>query len=341
LSGTSIRYITYRQSHHSPHSGYDRLAQFSGEIIQARPLSHGLVRNRLMWWIANGVIAYDRTALATEIKAAWHMLKDNRAIYHILYGENTYHYLGWLNNVKHNRLVATFHLPPGALREMVRIDWHLRRLSAIVCVGRTQIEHFSRILSPERVFFVPHGIDTDFFSPPANFEERDPNLCLFVGSYLRDFPTLRGVIELVAYRRPQVRFVAVTSPQNYDRIGKHPNLILKSAVSEEDLLSLYRRAAVFIIPMLDATGNNALLEGLACGLPIVISDVGSVRDYASEESAVLVPAQDARRMADEVEALLDDPGRREALSVKAREQALRFSWPEIFRQMQNVYDRIG
>lgn len=309
-------------------------------MIQARALPQGLVRNRLMWWIANGVIAYDRTSLATEIKAAWRMFKDQKAIYHILYGENTYHYLGWLNNFRQNRLVATFHLPPGTFREAVRIDWHVRRLSAIVCVGQSQIEYFARLIGRERTFYVPHGIDTDYFCPPDANEERDHYLCLFVGNFLRDFPTLRGVIELVAYRRPQVRFVAVTSPENYDRIGRHPNLTLKSGVSEEELLDLYRRAAVLVMPLLDATGNNALLEAMASGLPAVVSDVGSVRDYTGEEAAVLVPAQDARRMADEIESLLDDADRRRSLSVKAREQALCFSWPEIYRQMQNVYAQI-
>ena len=337
----NVCFITYRQGHHSPHSGYDRITQYADRIIEAEPLPRSLVRDRIMWRIADGVIAYDRQSLATELKAAVSMLKGHRRIYHVLYGENTYHYLGLLNNSRQNRLVATFHLPPDAFRKVVRTEWHIQQLSAVVCVGQTQLEFFAGILDQERVFFVPHGVDTEYFSPPVMFAERGSNLCLFVGSYLRDFPTLRGVIELVTFQRPETEFIVVTSPDNFERIGVHPNLTLRTGITESELLSLYRRAAVMVMPMQDATANNAILEGMACGLPVVATDVGAIRDYLTPACAVLVPAHDSRTMAQEVLNLLDDNVRRQHISEQVRREALRFSWPEVVRRLHSVYEAIA
>jgi glycosyltransferase involved in cell wall biosynthesis len=337
----NVHYVTYRQGHHSLHSGYDRITQYTDRIIEAESLPRGLIRDRIMWRIADGVIAYDRKALATELKTAGCMLKNRGGIYHILYGENTYHYLGFLNNLRRNRLVATFHLPPDPFRQVVRTDWHIRQLSAVVCVGQTQLEFFADFLGQERVFFVPHGVDTEYFSPPASFAERSSNLCLFVGSYLRDFPTLRGVIELVTFQRPEIQFIVVTSPGNFERIGFHPNLTLRTGITESELLSLYRLAAVMVMPMQDATANNAVLEGMACGLPVVVTDVGSIRDYLNPACAVMVLAHDSRTMAQEVLDVLDDAVRRQAMSEQARQEALKFSWPEVIRKLQSVYEAIA
>jgi len=337
-----VKFVTYRYSHHSSHSGYDRLASYGqNEVIRAQPFSRKLIRNKIIWRIANGVISYDRESLATELKTGWQMLRERGYIYHILYGENTYHYLGMLNNVGRNRLVATYHLVPAVFRDSVRIDWHIRQLSAVVCVGRSQLDFFANIVGEDKVFFVPHGIDTEYFCPPQSTQQRNPNLCIMVGNYLRDFATFRGVVELVAYRRPETQFVAVIAEKNFKHLGCHPNLTLRTGISETELLQLYQSAAVMVMPLWDATANNGILEGLACGVPVVVTDVGSIGDYVDAQCGILTPPHDSRAMAESVLKLLADPGQRQEMSEQARTQALQFAWPKVAQQMHSVYQAIA
>lgn len=340
-----VRFVVLRHSHHSPHSGYSRVSeygakQYEGDIFKARPLPRSIIRNRIMWKFANGVIAYDRTSMAAELKVAWHLLKEKGYIYHILYGENTYHYLGLLNNFRQNRLVATFHQPPSVIREGIKVDWHIRQLSAVVCVGQSQRPFFANFLDEDKIFFVPLGVDTEYFTPPTSLTERDADLCLFVGEHLRDLPTLRGVIELVAFQRPETKFVAITRPRAFERIGTHPNLTLLSGIPEAQLRDLYRSASLLIMPLKDATANNAIVEAMACGLPMVLTDIGSSRDYVNSESAVFVPPYDSQKMAEEVLNLLGDSHRRQKMSEQARQQALNFSWPRVVNQLRNVYEAV-
>lgn len=346
MSKHKLRFVILRHSHHSPHSGYSRLAEYGikeyqGEVIHAKPLSRKILPKRIMWKIANGVIAYDWASIAAEVNVAWHILKEKGFIYHILYGENTYHYLGKLNNFRGNRIISTFHQPPKIFKQHVRIDWHIRQLSAIICLGKHQQEYFAQFLDKERIFFVPLGIDTEYYIPPISFNERDPNLCLFVGEHLRDFPTLRGVIELVAYRRPQTQFVAVLRPQSLDLIGEHPNLTIRTGIDESELMNLYRSAALLVLPLRDATANNAILESLACGLPIVSTNAGATEDYVNPECSVLLPPQNARAMADTVIELLDDPLRRNDMAQYARHKAEEFAWPKVIKQLQSIYDSVA
>lgn len=342
-----IRFVAFRYSHHSPHSGYSRLAEFGkeqwgGEIIMVdKPVSPRLIRERIMRRIAGGTPGYTRAALAAELKIIKHMLTEQGGIYHFLYGETTYHYAGLLNRFRRNRVIATFHLPLPGIQRAIHTDWHLRQLSAVICVGTTQQEFFAERLDHERVFFVPLGVDTDYFTPPLSFASRDPDLCLIVGENYRDFPTLRGVIELVAYCRPQTQFVVVGSAQSAHLLGEHPNLTLRSGIPEAEFRELYRSAALMLMPLRDTTANNAVLESMACGLPMVASDVGAIRDYVTPDAAALLPPHNARKMADTVLELLNEPQERQRMAEQARRHALNFSWPNVVAQSQAVYQAVA
>ena len=342
-----IRYVVFRYGHHSPHSGYSKLPEFGlnhydGEVIPvSKPLPRSIIRERLLWRLAKGTPGYDRASMAAELKVAVKILQEKEYIYHFLYGEKTYHYTGLLNNIRNNRIIATFHLPPVGIRQAVQIEWHIRQLSAVICLGTNQQEYFEDILEPEKIFFVPLGLDTEYFTPPPSFDSRDPNLCLFVGENYRDFPTFRGVLELVAYKFPEIQFVAVLPSRSFELIGKHPNLELRSGIPESDLLKLYRTASVMVMPVKEAVANNAVLESMACGLPLVVTDVGAIRDYVTLDSAVLVKPYDSRGMAEAVIELLSNPDERQRLSKQSREQALKFSWPNVVQQLKSVYHKVA
>jgi len=342
----SLHFVVFRYSHHSPHSGYSRTADYAAKLLSAdiirvdKPLPRSIIRERLLWKLAEGTPGYTRAAMAAELKVSYRMLLESGSIFHFLYGETTYHYAGIWSNLRNNHLIATFHLPPSGIQQAVQIDWHIQKLSAVICVGRNQQEYFEKILGADKVFFVPLGVASDYFIPPSSFEERDPDLCLIVGENYRDYPTLRGVIELVSYLRPETKFITVAHPKSSQLLGQHPNLTYKSGISEDELLRLYQTASLLLMPLHDATANNAILEGMSCGLPIVVNDVGAVRDYVHPDCGIFVPPQRSRSMAEAVLELLDNEKIRAKMSLRCREHALGFSWSESVNQLANVYKTI-
>jgi phosphatidylinositol alpha-mannosyltransferase len=77
---------------------------------------------------------------------------------------------------------------------------------------------------------------------------------------------------------------------------------------------------------------------MAAGVPIVAMDIPSVRELV-DDAAVLVPVDDAARLAGAIQQLLDDPARRAALAAAAKRRAARFSWDQTADAVVHAYRR--
>jgi glycosyltransferase involved in cell wall biosynthesis len=77
------------------------------------------------------------------------------------------------------------------------------------------------------------------------------------------------------------------------RMAMSPRVNWYSDLADEELRRVYQESDVLILTLRDSTANNGLLEGMACGLPAIVTDVGGVRDYAKESFADFVRPRDA------------------------------------------------
>ena len=333
--------LSRRWAHHANHSGYDILGRHIAKTLSAKPIPDIFLPNRLFWKMTKNMIGYDRTGAALEMMAAAHMTTRSGCIYHLLYGDNCFNYLGALNGWRNHRVIASFHLPPRRLAEWVRKPDQLQQLSAVIILGCNQLPFFEGILPRERIILVPYAVDTSFFTPPSKFSQREENLCLFVGSHLRDYETLSSVIENARILAPQLRFALVAHPKalaNFN--GVVGNFTLHSDIRESELLALYQKATLVIQPLQDAVANTALLEGMACGTPIVVTEIGAVREYVTENCACFVPPYNPEGMLEAILSLVNDPVRCRDMSNNARQEALKFDWSIVAGQMRKAYEQI-
>src|SRR5690606_16519952 len=89
-----------------------------------------------------------------------------------------------------------------------------------------------------------------------------------------------------------------------------------------------------------ATANNVIVEALACGLPVISTDLVGVRDYVTPECALLTPQGDAAALAQAVRALSAAPERRAAMAEAARRRALEFRLEVIADRLRELYGQV-
>ena len=87
----------------------------------------------------------------------------------------------------------------------------------------------------------------------------------------------------------------------------------------------YNAAEGFIYPSLFEGFGLPVLEAMACGTPVICSDIPVLREVAGE-SALTFDREDERALAAQIAALLTEADLRRELIEKGRAQAHQFSW---------------
>jgi glycosyltransferase involved in cell wall biosynthesis len=110
-------------------------------------------------------------------------------------------------------------------------------------------------------------------------------------------------------------------------------------VSDEELPLLYAGASVFLFPSLHEGFGLPVLEAMACGTPVVTSNVTSLPEIAGDAAVVIDPAN-TRELSDAMMRVLTHESLAEELREKGLDRASRFTWEETARQTLQVYKRV-
>jgi glycosyltransferase involved in cell wall biosynthesis len=221
-------------------------------------------------------------------------------------------------------------------RMQARVARRLDRLITVSESGRSDtLDHFEE--DPARVGVVPNGVDSDLFRPVPELARRRGHLITTASA---DVP-LKGLvylIEAVAKLRTE-RDVTLTvigkrngnsaARSAIERYDLQDAVQFKSGVGWLELVELYARAEVAVVPSLYEGFSLPAVEAMACGVPLVATRAGAIPEVTGPDghASLLVPPGDAEALASRLRTLLDDSGLRERMGAAGRSRALsRFSW---------------
>jgi phosphatidyl-myo-inositol alpha-mannosyltransferase len=250
-------------------------------------------------------------------------------------------------------VVATFHtwFPRSVGLRVFRkpLQRMLDRHAAAIAVSSAAREAMSRYLNASWEI-IPNGVDTTFFRPGlANdgdrAEPRKPRL-LWLGRIepRNDLTTVLAAMPRILDRYPGARLTVVGDGPWRGRMERAARTlgpaVRFAGYANGDRPAYYRGADVYLCPTRRASFGVTLLEAMACGTPLVVSDLPAFRDVAADSQAVFVPAGDASAWAQAVTTLMDDTGRREVMSTEGRRVAERYAWPLVAQRVLSVYRRV-
>ena len=240
-----IVFLNQRWAHHGRHSGYLVDVGVGPSIPRLDRFVPDPVRQ---WWSkrTGDYLWEDRWVLWMNLAAS------GAQVLHLIDGDfDTWAYLHRPPFLK-TAITGTFHQTidrlPGIVAQIAP-----GALSGIVCVSRNQIPFLAPLVPEGRCVFIPHGVDTEFFTPPAAVPTEGgsasaPALVLSVGAHRRDFPTLLAAARLIRARRPEVvvKLIAAAEKVQWIVANGGDAVEVRSGVSDQDLLEEYRRASVVL-----------------------------------------------------------------------------------------------
>ena len=232
------------------------------------------------------------------------------------------------------------------------LGWALRRSRSHTIVQNPDNARFVEALgvSPERISLVRGaGVDLRQFRPQP--EPEGPVRVTMVSRLLWD----KGVREFVdaAARvrdlRGDVVFTLVGTPDEGNPSSVSSRQVRSWADAgllewwgyREGIADVLASSHIAVLPSYGEGLPKTLLEAAACGRPIVATDVPGCREVVRHGvNGLLVPARDARALADAVMVLADDPARRAAMGAEGRRRAEEeFAAARIHRETLQVYER--
>ena len=119
------------------------------------------------------------------------------------------------------------------------------------------------------------------------------------------------------------------------RVGN--KIVFTGYLSDGELSSLYSSCTLFIYPSIYEGFGLPPLEAMACGAPVIASDIASIAEVAGG-AALLVKPDDFEQLKKAIEDLLSDQVARERLTKAGRKRAAQFSWSKTAREVRAVYD---
>ncbi len=206
---------------------------------------------------------------------------------------------------------------------------------------------------PEKIRVIYNAVDTGRFAPgakPATTAERPTVVVMASVMPIKDIVTLIRAAALVRARIPDVCFTVYGSltadPRYVERcreligvLGLETTVYLAGHHPRPE--QVYLEGDITALSSISEAFPFTVLESMACGRPVVATDVGGVAE-AVGDIGIVVPPRSPAELANAILSLLGDPARCRELSAKSRERALeRFQIQHFLAAYTQAYQELA
>jgi glycosyltransferase involved in cell wall biosynthesis len=244
-----------------------------------------------------------------------------------------------------------------------------KRADVLIAVSENIADELERFyeIPREKIRVVHNGVDVNVFKPVNEEVKRNARkkvglrgepIILYVGhlSPRKGLQYLLEAVPRVVKEFPEALFVIVGGTPEFveerdyrqiwieqaSKLGVSRNVFFAGEVRHKDTLDYYSSADVFVFPTLYEGLAKALLEAMACGLPIVTTIVGGNPDVIlHEENGILIEPGKTNMLADMLVRLLLNKSYAKKLGKKARETVEKdFTWKTAAIKLMNIYKEV-
>jgi glycosyltransferase involved in cell wall biosynthesis len=225
----------------------------------------------------------------------------------------------------------------------------LRHASAVICVGSVLAER-ARRHRRSQIHVIPNGVDGKLFASVAGNGGREENLVVVHGSLERWIGLDVGLEAMAILRGKGVHVQMVVAghgpglghfKQLASRLGLHDVVTFAGPIPYEGVPSLLARATVGLLcfpdtPFMRCAATLKLVECMASGLPVVVTDVGETAAVVRRTGTGIVVGHSPAEIAEGILSLLMGPGLRRRMGRRAQRAAAQLDWAKLAARVGSV-----
>lgn len=234
---------------------------------------------------------------------------------------------------------------------------NLRAAQALASTSEAMADRVRQLLGAAvPIAVTPFGVDLERFSPAPDAGGDKPSRPLVIGTVKTLEPVYGIDLLLRAYALLRARRPGRCAPlqlvgggaqrADFERLAAELGIAewveFVGEVDHAQVPDRLRRLDIYVAPSRQESFGVAVVEAMACGLPVVVSDAGGLPEVVrAGESGLVVPRGDVQALAAALERLVDDAGLRSRLAAAAVERARSaYAWPLCVDRMIECQDAV-
>lgn len=198
----------------------------------------------------------------------------------------------------------------------------------------------------ERIHVVGNGLSACFTPEGPSCDLGYPYF-VHVGGHARhkNIPTLIEAFSIV--HRQTHALLLLTQPllpsmqQQVQRLGLEASVKVADRLNDAELATVYRGAAGLVYPSLQEGFGLPIVEAMACGTPVISSDIEAIHETAGDDNAILRDPLDAGAIADAMLRILDPNGPGKQLRARGIAHASQFDWDKVAERIVSAFAAAG
>jgi glycosyltransferase involved in cell wall biosynthesis len=232
------------------------------------------------------------------------------------------------------------------------VRWLWRDADAVVAVSNGLREYAFDTLPDASIEVIPNAIELSIFTPPRRRHHDGSVRLLFVGRF-NAFKNVETLLEAVSCLKEmgvnnfELQLIGDGERRsNLERLTVEKELTrhvrFVGWVDREAIVGRYQQADLFVTATTWEGMPNTVLEGMACGLPVVATRASGLDELVQEGvNGYLVDVNDPAALAERLADLIDNPYERRRMGKESRRIAEQeFAWEYITEQYVEIYERI-
>jgi len=228
----------------------------------------------------------------------------------------------------------------------------LKVAAAVHCVSQDiQQEAVQFGLDIEKSRVIRPAVDPAFFTPAAKSPNNNRIKLVTTGSLIwrKGYEYLLLGLKKLLEIGIDVEMHIIGEGCEYNRVlytsydlGLKEHVILHGKLSPREVRGYLQISDIFVLSSLSEGISNAVLEAMSCGLPVVTTDCGGMREAVTDEiEGFVVPVRDPEAMALALKKLAEDPVLREKMGISGRQRVLKeFNLNDQVKEFINIFNLV-
>jgi glycosyltransferase involved in cell wall biosynthesis len=221
-----------------------------------------------------------------------------------------------------------------------RLSGKIWRQAAVVAANSAGLKNLALQSHPQiPITVIPNGIDTRTFFPQGRHKQHTPMTIVSTGRLIQ-----RKGYDLLIHALagvPATRLVLAGDGPEKDHLLEvarqlKVDLECLGAVEHEAIPAILQKADLFVLPSRNEGMSNSVLEAMACGLPVIATEVGGSRELIDRNGSI-VPCNDTAALREKILDYIHHPELLAEHGHRSRQIAEQMSWRQVAEEYVGIY----